>query len=159
MPLGNLASLRYFLPELAITATILLLLVAHVAGRDRRRGSCGQDAGRVLPLPPLGAARDVPPFLGRRHRDALPRARAGLDPLVPARRLPEGEGVLHRGVDEVRRLRGDRLGGDDLRILAPVRHDGIDADLRDRARSYLGGGGPAGGAGGRGGGRGGRVQG
>src|SRR4030067_153652 len=36
MPLGNLASLRYFLPELAITATILLLVVAHVAGRNRR---------------------------------------------------------------------------------------------------------------------------
>ena len=36
MPLGNLASLRYFLPELAITATILLLVVLHVVGRNRR---------------------------------------------------------------------------------------------------------------------------
>src|SRR4030066_436298 len=36
MPRGNPASLRYFLPELAITATILLLVVALVAGRTRR---------------------------------------------------------------------------------------------------------------------------
>src|SRR3990172_3004435 len=36
MPLGNLASLRYFLPELAITAMIFLLVVLHVVGRNRR---------------------------------------------------------------------------------------------------------------------------
>jgi len=36
MPLGNLASLRYFLPELAVTATILLLVVLHVVGKNRR---------------------------------------------------------------------------------------------------------------------------
>ncbi|MBF8260160.1 MAG: NADH-quinone oxidoreductase subunit N, partial [Actinobacteria bacterium] len=30
MFLGNLASLRYFLPEFAVTATILLLVVLHV---------------------------------------------------------------------------------------------------------------------------------
>ena len=36
MSLGNLASLPYFLPEFAVTATILLLIVVHVAGRNRR---------------------------------------------------------------------------------------------------------------------------
>lgn len=36
MPLGNFDSLRYFLPELAVTATILLLVLAHVAGNNRR---------------------------------------------------------------------------------------------------------------------------
>ncbi len=36
MILGNLDSLRYFLPELAITATILLLILVHVAGKNRR---------------------------------------------------------------------------------------------------------------------------
>ena len=36
MPLGNLASLIHFLPELAVTATILLLVVVHVAGKNRR---------------------------------------------------------------------------------------------------------------------------
>jgi NADH-quinone oxidoreductase subunit N len=36
MALGNLDSLRYFLPELAVTATILLLVLAHVAGKNRR---------------------------------------------------------------------------------------------------------------------------
>src|SRR3970282_381925 len=36
MPLGNLASLRYFLPELAITPTILWIVVLHVVGRNRR---------------------------------------------------------------------------------------------------------------------------
>jgi len=51
MPLGNLASLRYFLPELAITATILLLVVAHVAGRNRR-----SSAPALLSLVGSGAA-------------------------------------------------------------------------------------------------------
>ena len=36
MVLGNLASLVYFLPELAVTATILLLVVLHVALKNRR---------------------------------------------------------------------------------------------------------------------------
>ncbi|NNF84303.1 MAG: NADH-quinone oxidoreductase subunit N [Deltaproteobacteria bacterium] len=36
MILGNLDSLRYFLPELAITTTILLLIVLHVVGKNRR---------------------------------------------------------------------------------------------------------------------------
>ncbi|HEY5764407.1 MAG TPA: NADH-quinone oxidoreductase subunit N [Candidatus Deferrimicrobiaceae bacterium] len=36
MALGNLDSLRYFLPELAVTATILLLVLSHVAGKNRR---------------------------------------------------------------------------------------------------------------------------
>ncbi len=35
MPLGNLESLRYFLPELAVTAAILLLILVHVAGKNR----------------------------------------------------------------------------------------------------------------------------
>jgi len=34
--LGNLASVSHFLPEFAVTATILLILVVHVAGRNRR---------------------------------------------------------------------------------------------------------------------------
>jgi len=36
MLLGNFDSLRYFLPELAITTTILLLIIVHVAGKNRR---------------------------------------------------------------------------------------------------------------------------
>ena len=36
MVLGNLASLVYFLPELAVTATILLLVVLHVVLKNRR---------------------------------------------------------------------------------------------------------------------------
>ena len=36
MVLGNFDSLRYFLPELAITATILLLIIVHVVGKNRR---------------------------------------------------------------------------------------------------------------------------
>ena len=36
MPLGNLESLRHFLPELAVTATILLLVIVHVAAKSRR---------------------------------------------------------------------------------------------------------------------------
>jgi NADH-quinone oxidoreductase subunit N len=49
--LGNLASLVYFLPELAVTATILLLVVAHVAGRNRR-----SSAPALLSLVGSGAA-------------------------------------------------------------------------------------------------------
>ena len=36
MLLGNFDSLRYFLPELAITTTILLLIVVHIVGKNRR---------------------------------------------------------------------------------------------------------------------------
>ncbi|MDH3383729.1 MAG: proton-conducting transporter membrane subunit, partial [Deltaproteobacteria bacterium] len=36
MLLGNFDSLRYFLPELVVTATILLLVIVHVAGKNRR---------------------------------------------------------------------------------------------------------------------------
>jgi len=36
MILGNFDSLRYFLPELAITATILLIVMVHVVGKNRR---------------------------------------------------------------------------------------------------------------------------
>jgi NADH-quinone oxidoreductase subunit N len=36
MVLGNLESLRFFLPELVITGTILLLILVHVAGKNRR---------------------------------------------------------------------------------------------------------------------------
>ena len=36
MILGNFDSLRFFLPEIAITATILLLIVLHVVGKNRR---------------------------------------------------------------------------------------------------------------------------
>ena len=35
MLLGNLGSLPYFLPELAVTATILLLVVLHVASKSK----------------------------------------------------------------------------------------------------------------------------
>ena len=36
MALGNFESLRYVLPEIAVTATILALVVVHVASRNRR---------------------------------------------------------------------------------------------------------------------------
>src|SRR5512146_2023486 len=36
MPLGNLASVSRFLPELAVTATILLLVAVHVIGKNRQ---------------------------------------------------------------------------------------------------------------------------
>ncbi len=51
MPLGNLDSLKFFLPELALTATILLLVVVHVASRNRR-----SPAPAVLSLVGVGAA-------------------------------------------------------------------------------------------------------
>jgi len=51
MFLGNLASLRYFLPEIAVTTTILLLVVLHVA--TKRRGSV---APAFLSLLGVGAA-------------------------------------------------------------------------------------------------------
>jgi len=39
--LGNLASLRYFLPEFAVTATILLLVVLHVVTKSPRSTASG----------------------------------------------------------------------------------------------------------------------
>ena len=51
MFLGNLDSLRYFLPEIAVTATILLLVVLHVVSRSRESSSPG-----VLSLVGVGAA-------------------------------------------------------------------------------------------------------
>jgi len=49
--LGNLASLRHFLPEIAVTATILLLVVLHVASN---RGKSAAPA--ILSLLGVGAA-------------------------------------------------------------------------------------------------------
>jgi len=49
--LGNLDSLRYFLPEIAVTATILLLVVLHVVSRSRESSAPG-----VLALVGVGAA-------------------------------------------------------------------------------------------------------
>ena len=51
MFLGNLASLRYFLPEIAVTATILALVVLHVASKRRESA-----APAVLSLLGVGAA-------------------------------------------------------------------------------------------------------
>ncbi|MBI5418820.1 MAG: NADH-quinone oxidoreductase subunit N [Deltaproteobacteria bacterium] len=51
MFLGNLESLKYFLPELAITATILLLVAAHVASKNRRSA-----APALLSLAGVGAS-------------------------------------------------------------------------------------------------------
>ncbi len=51
MPLGNLASLGHFLPELAVTATILLLVLVHVAGKNRQ-----SSAPSLLSLAGVGAA-------------------------------------------------------------------------------------------------------
>ena len=51
MPLGNLASLGHFLPELAVTATILLLVFVHVAGKNRQ-----SPAPALLSLAGVGAA-------------------------------------------------------------------------------------------------------
>jgi NADH-quinone oxidoreductase subunit N len=51
MPLGNLDSVAYFLPELAVTATILLLVVLHVVTNDRR-----SNASAVLSLAGVGAS-------------------------------------------------------------------------------------------------------
>ncbi|MDA8121730.1 MAG: NADH-quinone oxidoreductase subunit N [Deltaproteobacteria bacterium] len=51
MPLGNLASLSHFLPELAVTATILLLVVAHVVGGNRQSA-----VPAILSLAGVGAA-------------------------------------------------------------------------------------------------------
>jgi NADH-quinone oxidoreductase subunit N len=49
--LGNLASLTFFLPEMAVTATILLLILVHVAGKNRRSA-----APALLSLAGVGAA-------------------------------------------------------------------------------------------------------
>ena len=51
MPLANIDSLRYFLPELVVTATIVLLVVVHVASKDRR-----SPAPAILSLVGTGAA-------------------------------------------------------------------------------------------------------
>jgi NADH-quinone oxidoreductase subunit N len=51
MTLGNLDSLAYFLPELAVTATILLIIAVHVAGSSRR-----SSAPALLALVGTGAA-------------------------------------------------------------------------------------------------------
>ena len=51
MFLGNLASLRYFLPEFAITATILLLVVLHVVTKSPKSTASG-----FLSLLGVGAA-------------------------------------------------------------------------------------------------------
>ncbi|HEX8043353.1 NADH-quinone oxidoreductase subunit N [Candidatus Deferrimicrobium sp.] len=51
MFLGNLGSLPYFLPELAVTATILLLVVLHVALRSKTSA-----APAILALVGVGAA-------------------------------------------------------------------------------------------------------
>jgi len=51
MPLANLDSLRYFLPELVVTATIVLLVVVHVASKNRRSA-----APAILSLVGVGAA-------------------------------------------------------------------------------------------------------
>lgn len=51
MFLGNIDSIRYFLPEIAVTATILLLVVLHVTGRNRFSSSAA-----YLSLVGVGAA-------------------------------------------------------------------------------------------------------
>ncbi|PWB68154.1 MAG: NADH-quinone oxidoreductase subunit N [Deltaproteobacteria bacterium] len=51
MPLGNLASVSRFLPELAVTATILLLVAVHVVGKNRQ-----SSASALLSLAGVGAA-------------------------------------------------------------------------------------------------------
>ena len=64
MFLGNLDSLRYFLPEIAVTATILLLVVLHVVSKNRESSAPG-----VLSLVGVGAAillaGIVPPGAGK----------------------------------------------------------------------------------------------
>lgn len=66
MALGNLESLRFFLPELAVTATILLLVVAHVAGKNRRSSApallalLGTGTAVLLSwLTPAGPGREI----------------------------------------------------------------------------------------------------
>ncbi|MBF8258614.1 MAG: NADH-quinone oxidoreductase subunit N, partial [Actinobacteria bacterium] len=51
MHLGNFASLTLFLPEMAVTATILLLILVHVAGKNRQSA-----APALLSLAGVGAA-------------------------------------------------------------------------------------------------------
>jgi NADH-quinone oxidoreductase subunit N len=62
--LGNLDSLRYFLPEIAVTATILLLVALHVVSKTRESSAPG-----VLSLVGVGAAillaGIVPPGAGK----------------------------------------------------------------------------------------------
>lgn len=51
MVLDNLGSLQHFLPEFALTATILLLVLVHVVGKDRTSSSAA-----ILSLVGVGAA-------------------------------------------------------------------------------------------------------
>ncbi|HEY3489115.1 MAG TPA: NADH-quinone oxidoreductase subunit N [Candidatus Deferrimicrobiaceae bacterium] len=51
MLLDNLGSIQYFLPEFALTATVLLLVLVHVAGKDRTSSSAA-----ILSLVGVGAA-------------------------------------------------------------------------------------------------------
>lgn len=74
MPLGNLASLRHFLPELAVTATILLLVVVHVAGRNRQ-----SPAAALLSLAGVGAALLLTAFQPASPGDSLFEGMVALD--------------------------------------------------------------------------------
>jgi len=69
MHLGNLASLTLFLPEIAVTATILLLILVHVAGKNRQSA-----APALLSLAGVGTALLL----------------VALQPASPARSLFEG---------------------------------------------------------------------
>lgn len=51
MVLDNLGSLQHFLPEFALTATVLLLVLVHVVGKDRTASSAA-----ILSLVGVGAA-------------------------------------------------------------------------------------------------------
>src|SRR5512138_2768244 len=51
MVLDNLGSLQHFLPEFALTATVLLLVLVHVVGKDRTSSSAA-----ILSLVGVGAA-------------------------------------------------------------------------------------------------------
>src|SRR5512134_1960027 len=74
MPLGNLASLRHFLPELAITATILLLVLVHVAGKNRQ-----SPAAALLSLAGVGAALLLAAFHPASAGDSLFEGMVALD--------------------------------------------------------------------------------
>lgn len=74
MPLGNLASLRHFLPELAVTATILLLVLVHVAGKNRR-----SPAAALLSLAGVGAALLLAAFQPASPGDSLFEGMVALD--------------------------------------------------------------------------------
>ena len=74
MPLGNLASLGHFLPELAVTATILLLVLVHVAGTNRR-----SPAAALLSLAGVGAALLLTAFQPGSPGDSLFEGMVALD--------------------------------------------------------------------------------